>query len=213
MDIKQRAGVLVTDASSEAQRGSWRLLDSHARVLLAVADQQGFRLFFGHGFGVARLSLLRLRQAWEVHLLAWFLPLGCGRGWLCIRHYYVLPLLKTVQEWGAVFLNEIAICARRQELNYFRQHASPIIDQATDHLIGDITSRCAQHLFELSRRKALDHDVLLRFLGLELLEEIRLVIIGLIFLDLFACGCCTLLKIDWLQQAFASLFHLNQPWF
>lgn len=162
-------------------------------LALAVADEESLGFFFGHWFRVARvsLSLLWLRQTWEVHLLTRLFP---GGSWcrLRIRHYYVLPFLETVEERRAVFLNEIAVCTGCQELNDFCKYTTPIIYQATDNFICYIARRRTQHLFKLCCWEALNYNVLLGFFSLELLEEICLVVVRLIIFNLLASGCCTL---------------------
>ena len=130
----------------------------------------------------------------------------------------VTLLVKIIKDWWAILLDfDYVLVADCQELDYLCQDTSAIcIDQARDHLVGNVASRSSQHLFELGGWETLDDHVLLSFLSLILsLEVNRVVLLNLIRrVNLWQISIHVLLsQIDVLQKALPSFFHFNETTF
>lgn len=95
-----------------------------------------------------------------------------GLGLLITIEEVLLPA--ELVEDRLVVVQEVLI-ASSEPLDDLGEHASTVgFDQARDDLIGYILSASPKHLLKLSRREALDNDVLLLFLEFVLLLKVQL---------------------------------------
>lgn len=87
------------------------------------------------------------------------------------------------------------------------------VDQARDHLVGDVSCRSAQHFLELRCRKALNYDIFLGLFGFILSLEVKRVVVvqRVVLVDLRKVRVHVLLsQVDVLQQSLPSLLHLYE---